>query len=109
MSNRQIVIAFLIGLVFGAGIGVISTSELRFKHSENMIRGDKVTLDIQDPDSQAFYAGCEATFIASQAIQNDNIAFILLKNCSFQSESDPYKFPNPTVDMFPLKEIKRIK
>lgn len=95
---------FILGLFFGGILGILTLNQVQeLNNSKELKRGDNVILLNDD----GFYKNCKITFIASQAIENENIAFVLLKDCDFQLNNIVQQ--NPTTDMFLLKDLQRIK
>lgn len=65
-------------------------------------RGDKVRLHLLGSD-KFMYKNCDARFLASQAVDNDNVAWVLLQNC------DGKRKGSLTTEIFRLKDLERIK
>lgn len=78
-----------------------------------LYRGDKVTLHFSQKHA-SFYRGCEAVFLASQKVTDDEVAWVLLKNCAFQKPNFDFPgqapmFPPLTTDTFRLRDLDRAK
>lgn len=100
---------FLYGLLIGILLGIYTETNypqvFRYWYAESndtrFYRGDK--LKIKKP----FYKGCDAVYLAGQALDEDNVAWILLKNCDFQKNS--VIFPRLYTDILSLKYLEKLK
>lgn len=73
---------------------------------DTLYRGDKVSLHLKGKTAK-FYKNCRATFLASQAVTDDNVAWVLLDHCDFQNYI-PGTGPL-TTEVFSLRDLDRIK
>jgi len=73
---------------------------------KTLYRGDKVSLHLPEPHA-AYYKGCKAIYLAGQAVDEDNLAWVLLQDCDFQKEFPQYG--RLVTDIFSLRYLDRIK
>jgi hypothetical protein len=103
----KLLLGLIIGFLMGISIEAKNPHSLRpWGDDTALYRGDKVALHLP-PQHATFYKNCKATFIASVAVSDDNLAFVLLTDCDFQKYDK--SFDSITADVFPLRTLERIK
>lgn len=108
-STTQILLAVFVGFFLGIYLEAHHPQMFRSwdEADKRLYRGDKVRIvNLGSGRLADFYKGCSATFITSQDLSYENIAWVLLTGCDFQKRG---VFKDPITDQFRLNTLERIK